>query len=112
MGFNIPFAFMAGKQTMPAGEYATTFDGFHRLVLQCRFASCSTAVPIAFDTNKPARANAEKGILRFEQYGDLYVLRAVRRPLSRDWKELFISKQAVEAAKANPNRQVATISAH
>jgi len=96
---------------MPAGEYFTKFDSYHQLVLQCRFERCSTAILIAFDSDKPARANAGDGILQFEQYGDLYILRAVRRPYSRDWNELVRSKRALEAAKANAKPQLASISA-
>lgn len=109
--FSIPFAFLAGEQALPAGEYFVRTDGFHRVVLQCRFANCGSAVLIAFDTDKPATANAEKGTLLFEQFGDLYTLRAARLTYGRDWSQLVTSKRAVEAAKTHPNGQLAIIPA-
>jgi len=109
--FNIPFAFLAGEQALPAGEYFVKLDGFHRAVLQCRLSNCGAAVLIAFNTDKPATANAEKGTLLFEQYGDLYALHAVRLTYGRDWNQLVLSHRAVEAAKAHPSQQLAIIPA-
>ena len=109
MLFKVPFDFVAGDQTLPAGEYFSKFDALHRLVLQGRFESWTTAVLIAFDTDQPARAKTEKGILQFERFGDLYVLSAVRRARARDWNELVKSKRALDQAKLHPERQLATI---
>ncbi len=98
--FDIPFAFLAGGQQMPAGQYAVAFDSTRHVVLRCQRAICGTSVPIAFDTDGAGKTVASRGTLQFEKHGDLYVLRRVRtsdRPL---FSELVQSKQELQAVAA------------
>jgi len=105
--FDIPFPFLAGGQPLPAGEYSVGFDAFHRVVLACRHASCGTAVLIANETDRPA--DAAKGALEFNKYGNLYVLRRVGPTGQATFRELVQSKREIELVKAHSDNQLAIV---
>lgn len=110
MHFTVPFAFLAGDQMLPAGAYSVTFDKFNRAILQCRTGSCGTSVLVAFETAKPVRAG-DTGSLRFDQYGDFYVLRQVGKWGSTEWSELAHSERAIQAARMRHDAQSVSIGA-
>ena len=70
---NIPFAFSAGKTTLPAGRYTITVlnPSSDRKILQIRSANGrSSAIVMTTGIIRHASDNAK---LMFERYGDRYV---------------------------------------
>jgi len=107
--FDVPFAFMAGGQKLPAGAYTVAFNTGHRVTLQCQQAICGASVRIAYETAQSGRDLAPTGTLEFDKYGDLYLLRRARPSGQPAFSELVQSKREAEVVKAYSNRQLATI---
>ena len=70
---NIPFAFSAGKTTLPAGRYTITVlnPSSDRKILQIRSLDGRSSVVLL--TNGVIRKASEHAKLVFERYGDRYV---------------------------------------
>lgn len=101
MRVEIPFAFVAGNQSLPAGMYNFVLDANFSF---CRIDSFSdgSSHPIRFMPG-PARrqnANADRGVVQFEKYGDRYFLNAVWKPGSTDGLAAITSRRLIESAKA------------
>ncbi len=78
---NVPFAFTAGTNVLPAGEYEINVHTdlmLSRIVpLNGDAVSLVRLVPGVTDRSP---AKSEKGMLRFEKFGQRYVLIGVWRP--------------------------------
>jgi hypothetical protein len=100
MRVHIPFAFLAGNQTLPAGDYMMKIDsGFnlldilpmqgtrtHRVLLQSQFV------------RRPKGAN-NGGLLTFAKYGERLVLRGIWTGGDREGRVLKTSKAEIELAR-------------
>ncbi len=107
MRVQIPFAFRAGDQLMPAGEYRTTLDPvFRQMTLLLRDGGSIVFVP---GVKAERRAATNRGILVFRKYGNQYFLRRVWNAGTADGFELFRSKAEREMAKAYPRVELASI---
>jgi hypothetical protein len=74
----IPFAFTAGTQLVPAGEYSVTVDSEHMLSVIAATDNTDRWLVrlIPGDSSRPA-SSLEKGLLRFERNGARYVLTGI-----------------------------------
>lgn len=98
---NIPFAFYAGDQLLPAGAYQLRVDvgarvvdllpaadsGTHRLQLSGKFLSRS-------------RSGLESGMLRFHRYGMSFFFNGVWRPDELEGHQVLQSRGEIELSKA------------
>ena len=101
MRMEIPVSFLAGNTVFPAGTYVVRVDERFRL-LQLDGVSASGRMMLAAKSTKRQPAKVESGSLRFQKYGDTYVLRNVwQRDDTNGWV-LARSQKENELAKANP----------
>jgi hypothetical protein len=113
---NIPFAFQAGFEQMPAGRYEIVLISDNLMVLRNMDPGKSVAqiVQVKWSPGRTFQAQAQ---LVFQQYGDRYFLRAARErgtvliewPPSRAEREIRRSQnhrvaQTLTAVNAEPNR--------
>jgi hypothetical protein len=71
---SVPFAFMVGDKTLPAGEYLLQFDFQSKLT-----TLCSPTGPVTFLTAFPdGDGYAKDDALQFHLVGDTWVLQRVR----------------------------------
>jgi len=101
MRANIPFAFVAGNQSLPAGMY--------NFVLDANFSHChidslsdGSTHPVHFVPGSTRRqnANADNGVLQFQKYGNRYFLSGVWKPGNADGLAAIASRGLIESAKA------------
>ena len=97
----IPFSFIVGQKTLPAGEYTVEpnrKDSHNVWLIQRRDGSTS-----ALFTTMPLRSNEiqEKAKLIFHKYGDQYFLSQIWTPGSHTGRELLMPRLERELAK-NP----------
>jgi hypothetical protein len=97
---HVPFAFLAGDQTLPAGDYLVKVDPrlnvidllprenneIHRLLLRHDFVK------------RPA-SNLDDGLLTFAKYGNQFVLRGVWTDGAAEGHEVVPSKAEIELSK-------------
>jgi hypothetical protein len=107
MRVDIPFAFTAGNQSLPAGEYRFTIDHDRMLTtiapLDGSDVHLVRLVPGASERKSTA---VEKGLLRFEKYGERYVLSEIWRPGSTAGKTVTGKRPPRELANAKVIRDV------
>src|SRR3712207_871114 len=81
MRVDVPFAFTAGEQFLPAGEYWITVESNHMLSVitstDGKNRCLVTLVPGA--SNRPT-PGLDRGLLSFEKHGVRYVLTGIWRP--------------------------------
>jgi hypothetical protein len=97
----IPFEFVAGKTTLPAGEYKVGDVSAGSAVLLIRSVDGRSAVMII--THGTGSASRAEGKLVFNRYGNRYFLSQVFSPGSSMGRELPKSKLEREIA-SNPQR--------
>jgi hypothetical protein len=109
---NVPFTFMVGDTTLPAGKYVVqVIDGDSANVLELRSVKGHTSV--VFDT-EPAEARGEqierKDELVFQQIGDRYFLSQVWMAGSSSGNELVKSRmeKRLEASGGRSERRSVT----
>lgn len=91
----IPFAFRAGEQAMPAGEYTITHSGSGALTLHKQGGPS-----VILLTNRASRPNLPaQGRLDFNRYGERYFLSSVWTQDSRDGREIPKSHAEKELAR-------------
>ena len=98
---SIPFAFHAGENAMPAGEY-TIRHSAGALILH------NTGGPsVILLTNAASRPNLPPDArLSFNRYGEQYFLSSVWTPDSRDGREISKSRVEKELARRTPGEPV------
>jgi len=101
MRMEIPVSFLAGNTVFPAGTYVVRVNERFR-VLQLQGVSASGGVMLAGKSTTRQPAKVELGSLRFQKYGDTYVLRNVWRRYDTNGWALARSQKENELAKANP----------
>ncbi|MHB8608926.1 MAG: hypothetical protein ACYDCG_11545 [Candidatus Acidiferrales bacterium] len=108
---NIPFNFVAGNRTLPAGEYAVTVSGtMHTLLLVDRKDSAASAF---LGTNAiVANEIQPESKLIFNRYGDRYFLSQVWSEGSSRGRQLLKSareKEMAQIAKIETEGQVTLV---
>jgi hypothetical protein len=102
----IPFDFHVGRSVLPAGRYAVK-QGPTQVIVLKKSNSSASAVLIAPGPSRPD-SQTEGGFLRFERYGDQYLLTEIFEPGSSSglavgsakvWKEMKESMAAGEAPR-------------
>ncbi len=113
MRFDIPFAFVAGDQVLPAGTYRVTVDDTFDM---CRFnliGETSThvvrMVPGATDR---ALSKAADGSMKFTRYDDRYFLTGVWKTGSVAGNEIVQSHRQRESAKAGTAPAVVSVNSN
>lgn len=100
MRTHIPFAFLAGEQMMPAGDYMVRINSTHQVAdlspLQTTDVRRVALKPAS--SRRPARTG-EEGVLTFVKYGDKYVLRGIWPHGGAMGEEVRTSKAEIELAK-------------
>jgi len=102
---NIPFNFIVGQKTLPAGEYTVEpnkRDSHNVWLVQRRDGRKS-----ALFTTMPVRASEtqEKTKLIFHKYGDQYFLSQIWTPGSNSGRELLMPRLKRELTKSGIGRQ-------
>jgi len=102
---NIPFNFIVGQKTLPAGEYTVEpnkRDSHNVWLVQRRDGRKS-----ALFTTMPVRASEtqEKTKLIFHKYGDQYFLSQIWTPGSNSGRELLMPRLKRELTKSGIERQ-------
>ena len=111
MRMDIPFAFLAGNEVLPAGSYTVRVDdGFNRILLEPQTNGPVRAVPVASGITERKQSDAWLGVLRFQKYGERWVLRAAFRPGRADGYYVMPSKAEKELARISPPSETAGIS--
>jgi hypothetical protein len=106
----IPFAFLAGDVTLPAGEYALRVDKVNRLMMESRDTARVAGVLISSQVDQP-RSKEDVGRLEFAKYGGTYVLRNVWYAGSTHGGRIVLSKRARELARTS-RTEFATLAVH
>lgn len=101
----IPFRFIVGQKTLPAGEYTlepNRKDSHNVWLIQRRDGRTT-----ALFTTMPVRASEtqEKGELIFHKYGDQYFLSQIWTPGSQSGRELLMPRLERQLAKNAIERQ-------
>jgi hypothetical protein len=104
---NIPFDFIVGDQTFPAGDYVIENHAFSQaLVIRSQDNRvATTAFPVSVRVRSPQTASK----LVFHRNGDRYFLTQVWRAGDMDGRELPKSKLYKEVIKSPPQREVRAI---
>ena len=102
----IPFSFIVGQKTLPAGEYTVEPNrrNFDKVwLIQSREADAS-----ALFTTMPVRANQtqEETKLVFHKYGDQYFLSQIWTPGGNTGRELLMPRLERQLAKNTIERQM------
>ena len=102
MRVNVPFAFMVGRATLPAGDYRVQIDPASSVMRLLPQSSTATyAVLLAPAADQREGGNSSSGLLRFEKRGEQYVLGAVWRPDHELGSKLVQPKSTSEAMGAS-----------
>lgn len=101
MRVNVPFAFVAGKSSLPAGQYTMQVDA-HTRVLQIRQPGTNATYSVLLSPGADFRKGgpADTGLLRFEKVGGQYYLGEVWRP-EYDFGNKVSLPKGVESARGN-----------
>lgn len=109
---NIPFEFVVGDQTLPAGEYATDAMNAAGNVLRIRPVNAKGS---ALRLTSPASGSAKHAKLVFHRYGQRYFLAEVwtteddGRELMKSRQERAIQKELSRIASSKPARAYETV---
>ncbi|HEY2014146.1 MAG TPA: hypothetical protein VGH38_11640 [Bryobacteraceae bacterium] len=100
MRINIPFAFTAGNETLPAGQYNFVVDSNFSLCHIDSMADGSVHM-VRFEpgTSGRQKTDVRTGAVQFKKYGDHYLLTGVFRPGFVDGLATINSRRAIESAK-------------
>jgi hypothetical protein len=99
MRATIPFAFVAGKSSVPAGEYNLQVDARTRVLqIQSAAADATYSVLLSPGANSRGTGKADAGILRFEKVGGQYYLGEVWQP-AHDMGDKLSLPKVVERAR-------------
>jgi hypothetical protein len=104
----VPFAFVVGQTTMPAGEYQIVNATTNVLTLRRTDGSAAAMISAA---RIDAARTIHRSELVFNRYGDDYYLSEVRPSESPLAYRLRMSKQEVRLAKAISSPEVVAVAA-
>lgn len=98
---DVPFQFMAGEKTYPAGDYSFTVDSSVQVLkIQSQAQPRISMVHLAPVMERRSSAAQEKGIVRFTKAGNIHVLNGVWRAGAQDGNITYPSRAAKEAIRA------------
>jgi hypothetical protein len=101
MRAKIPFAFVAGKNVLPPGEYNMQVDARTRVLqIQPVAANATYSVLLLAGAGSRGGGKADAGILRFQKVRGQYYLGEVWRP-EHDFGNKLAAPQGVERARGN-----------
>lgn len=102
MRTSVPFPFLAGNQTIPAGEYAVRLDkASHVVYLRTVGGTSEYRLPLMATVGFRKSAAPETGALQFSAKGGRYVLQVIWPSDNGEGYKLMPSKAETELAK-NP----------
>lgn len=107
----VPFAFLAGNETLPAGEYTIRLDKTNRLMMESRDTGRVAGVLVSSQIEQPG-SKTEMPRLEFAKYGDTCVLQNVWYAESTHGSKVVESKRARELARTHRTAEVASVAAH
>jgi hypothetical protein len=96
---NIPFAFVAGNTTLPAGEYRVQKLDGNSAVLLIRCSDASTAAMVLSNTTQAKKIQTQSKLV-FKRYDNRYFLSQVWAEGSIRGRELLKSRAEKEAAQS------------
>jgi hypothetical protein len=96
---NIPFAFVAGNTTLPAGEYRVQKLDGNSAVLLIRCSDASTAAMALSNTTQAKKIQTQSKLV-FKRYDNRYFLSQVWAEGSIRGRELLKSRAEKEAAQS------------
>lgn len=104
---NVPFAFVAGDQTIPAGKCLVRVEGLSKgalSIVNTEAKASSYVVPSPTESLAPA----EKTVLVFHKYGSTYFLSRIQRSGSTEGYQLRETKveKELRAKNASPIQMV------
>jgi hypothetical protein len=91
----VPFSFVAGGTSSPAGDYKVYIDNDRHLVT----LSSDTSKSIMFLTISPSPSSDGRSYLRFHQYGDHWFLERIS--INGEAQEVPIAKRVKEVFTAS-----------
>jgi hypothetical protein len=98
MRVKIPFAFVAGKSTLPAGEYRLQVDTNAR-VLQIQPVTSTNTYSVLLTASRDNRnGKTEDGLLRFQKVDGQYYLGEIWKPTQETGNEVLLPK-GIEAQR-------------
>ena len=101
MRVQIPFAFLAGDRTMPAGDYMVKFEpNFNLVDLVPMQGTTTLRVLMKMGFVRRPKDAGQLGLLTFAKYGDRLVLRGVWASGDREGHEVKTSKAEIELARS------------
>jgi hypothetical protein len=101
---DVPFAFVAGKQALPAGHYiVAAIDDAHLKIFN------STMTGLYLSTHGALRTTSDGSKLEFHRYGDTYFLSAVWVTGNTTGRELFRSRAERELADRKAEMELAVV---
>ncbi|MDR3698576.1 MAG: hypothetical protein P4L56_03010 [Candidatus Sulfopaludibacter sp.] len=101
MRIDIPFSFLAGEKSMPAGIYWVRLDArSHTLDLTAANEGASRRLLVTDGHATRKESVASRGVLSFRRYGSTLVLKGVYAPGAMESHNLPPSKAEIELAKA------------
>jgi hypothetical protein len=105
---NVPFDFIVGDQTFPAGDYIIENYGFYTQALVIRSQDNRTATTVL---SMPVRVSSAQAATKlvFHRNGDRYFLTQVWRAGDTEGRELLKSKLYREVINSPSQREVRTI---
>ena len=109
LGVNIPFDFVVGKQTLPAGEYRIErlfSDKLDALLIRSTDGRAST---IMMTMAVLANDWQSESKLVFNRYGDQYFLSQIWTAGNKSGRELYKSPREAELARQAVKREVAVL---
>jgi hypothetical protein len=108
MRVHIPFAFLAGERTLPAGDYMLKLDsGFNMVDIVPMQGTRTQRVLLQPQFVKRPNGAGERGILTFAKYGDRLVLRGIWTGGDREGHVVKTSKAEIELARNTGGTPVA-----
>jgi hypothetical protein len=103
MVVDVPFAFVAGRQTLPAGHYiVAAMDDTVRI-----FNAQTTGLYVA--SHSALRTNSEGSKLVFHRFGDTYFLSAVWVTGNKTGRELFPGRAERELTDRKVEMELAVV---
>ena len=106
MTAQIPFAFVVGNRTLPAGEYVVRPEGPHGVLIQ-RTDSKASTFALPWSIQSPTMAAHPK--LVFHQYGDAYFLSELWGAGTNIGQKLNMSPRERELAQGKTVPEVLSI---
>jgi hypothetical protein len=108
MTVEVPFAFVAGKKTLPAGTYAVRPMASNVIVFADVNGGPSS---IVVTTAADATASLGRSEVRFNRYGDAYYLAEVRPAAATQFLSVPRTRDEARLARSTPNPEVVALEA-